>query len=342
MNIKPAGFGRQVTKCIIKLLKSVTPAGVIFYPLFLQKNNKTIRPISIDGLAFIEDEGRTLQTISCMLTPICSATIVFYVDTLVKHSDLYLECECNLNCGGNPFQSIFAIDTKNEMLKLYHHTTDENAELIDQSSILKASKWNLQGVQELPENHYIYFTDINSIDNVFDLLEIGMADKGTKRHLRTDDDKEIKEYEVYRDETTNRNAALTIWVDQKYIAPPPLLLHSPGAVSEMEYSWWEVFCCSIFRVSVLKGKALPIEKIAFQEYVLSTDENFAPVDGFFAGHGMDMISMERVLSEAAIEYHPRIKELTDADIGELDQMWVDTWEKNVLKLAYDVLSQAMV
>ncbi|MFW8602561.1 hypothetical protein ACOHYD_13920, partial [Desulfobacterota bacterium M19] len=220
-------------------------------------------------------------------------------------------------------------------------TSETNANLIHESSIIKGSKWNLQGTEELAHCHFIYFTDLFKINDIFDLLEIGMADKGTTIKLCSDDGKQIEEFEVYREEAGNRTHTLSIWVDPELISPPPLILHEPNTFSGSEYSWWEIFHNSIFRVPVKLNSYLPLKYIGEQEYLLETSESLIPVEGFLAGHGMDMLSMRIILSEPKPENHPRKDNLTNADIGKLDDFWVETWGKNLSVLAAGILLKSL-
>lgn len=337
---KSLGFGKQTISCILKFLRPTTPAGEIIYPILLVKGDRAIRPITIDGLHFVEDNGSVIQSIHCMLTPICKAIIEFNTKDMAYSKNGYFKCECRIECEGNPFQSIFAIETKDGLIKLFHHTTADNAKLIHGSLQLRSSKWNLQGTHELTANHYIYLTSLDEIDDIFDLLEIGMADMGTTTKLSTDDGRVVEEFEIYRENANARDATLNIWVDPDILSPQPLILHEPHSFSGSDYSWWEVFHSSIFRVNLTPLSSLPIKHIAANEYVLEGNENINQVQGFIAGHGMDMISMKRVLSEVSAHDLPRPGAVTPADIGELDPQWVATWRKNLSGLAAKIFSQA--
>ncbi len=338
---KSLGFGKQTINCTLKFMKPTTPASEIIYPILLVQADRAIRPITIDGLHFVEDNGNVIQSIHCMLTPICKAIIVFNTKDMAYCKNGYFECECKLECEGNPFQSIFAMEAKNGLIKLFHHTTADNAKLIHGSLELKSSKWNLQGTHELTANHYIYLTNLDIIDDIFDLLEIGMADMGTTTTLSTDDGKIIEEFEIYRENANARDATLSIWVDPNIISPQPLILHEPSSFSGSDFSWWEVFHSSIFRVNLKPTSSLPIKHIADKEYILDVNDNLNKVEGFIAGHGMDMISMKRVLSEVSAHDLPRAGAVTPADVGGLDPQWDATWRKNLSGLAAKIFSEAV-
>lgn len=337
---KSLGFGKQAINCTLKFMKPTTPAGEIIYPILLIKADRAIRPITIDGLHFVEDNGNVIQSIHCMLTPICKAIIQFNTKDMSYSKNGYFDCECKIECEGNPFQSIFAIETKVGLIKLFHHTTAGNARLIHDSLELRSSKWNLQGTHELSVHHYIYLTSLDEINDIFDLLEIGMADMGTTTKLSTDDGKVVEEFEVYRESANNRDATLNVWVDPDNISPQPLILHEPNSFSGSDFSWWEVFHSSIFRVNIKPVSSLPLTHIAENEYTLEVNDNLNKVQGFIAGHGMDMISMKRVLSEVLAHDLPRPGAVTPADIGGLDPQWEATWRKNLSGLAANIFSHA--
>jgi hypothetical protein len=331
-SFKSLGFGKQKIRCKIIYSPISTPAGPIIYPLFLEKNNKAIRPVTIDGLGFDTIDGKVTQYIHCMLTPVSWGTISFQPKVFSFGKNGHRNTECLLECEGNPFESVFALETQNGLIKLFHHTSSDNAWLIRKSARLKGSKWNLQGTEELRGNHFIYFTDLEVIQDAFDLIEIGMADKGTDLVLSTDDGKVVETIKVYREETTNRDCTLHIWVDPEIIALAPLILHESNSFSGRNFSWWEILRSSIFRIPIRTNSHFPITHIQDNEYILDVNDNFFPIGGFNAGHGMDMISMKKILSEPIPKLHPRKEALTNADIGELDDYWVKTWEKNFFTL----------
>lgn len=339
-NIKPLGFGKRTTRCILKYWMAVTPAGAIIYPLFIIKGSKALRPITLDGLHFDNQNGEIIQYVQCMVTPVSRGVVTFRNSDIQFKRNGYIECPCILECDGDPFQSLFAMDFKDGKIKLFHHTTEKNAQLIRESSKLIRSRWNLQGLEELTAHHYIYFTDLKKIQDVFDLIQIGMADKGTTIKLCTDDGAQIENFEVYRDETGNRTKTISVWVNTEIISPPPLILHEPNTINGNVYSWWEIFHCSIFRVPIKLDSWLPITNINDDEFVLDENENLLKLEGFNAGHGMDMTSMKRILTEPTPENHPRKDNLSNADVGDLDEKWVKTWSKNLSVIAASILQNS--
>lgn len=331
------GFAKQTYKCKLQFIQPTTPAGVIIYPILITRNGKALRPTTIDGLHFDESGDSIIQYIQCMITPLSRAVIKFDKSNIKILQNGYIETDCYVECDGNPFQSLFSIDYKDGFLKLYHHTTKEHSKLIKSSSELRFSRWNLQGTDELSSHHHIYFTNLETIQDIFDLLEIGMADKGTKTKLCTDDGKTIEEFEVYREQSDNRDATLTFWVDPEILAPQPLILHEPGQYINTDYSWWEVFHNAIYRVPINVGTSLPIRHIKNDEFYLQVNDNYCTVNGFIAGHGMNIDSMKRVLSEIPIDVLKTDETIINADIGMPDDIWIKTWSKNLSGISLNIL-----
>ena len=225
-NIEPQGFGKRQFNGRLKYWLVHTPAGVLIYPLFIIWKNKVVRPLTIDGLHYYNEDDKTIQYINCMMTPFSRGVIKFITNDSKLSDNNYFDAPCHIECDGNPFYSAWALDFQDEKIKLYHHTTKTNKESIELSSKLLGSKWNLQGTKELTKFNYIYFTDLEQIENSFDLSEIGMTEKGTSIKLCTDHGI-IKEIPVYRESRYKRNAILQTWVPIELTAPQPIILHIP-------------------------------------------------------------------------------------------------------------------
>ena len=105
-NFRPLGFGKRTIKCFLKYWMTITPAGLIVYPLLLKKDKKAIRPITIDGLYFDNSNGIVTQYVECMLTPVSRGTIVFQTSNIEIGKNGYITTECHLICDGNPFESV--------------------------------------------------------------------------------------------------------------------------------------------------------------------------------------------------------------------------------------------
>lgn len=337
---KTRPFEKKTFDCVVKFLKPTTPAGTIIYPHLIINDSKAIRPITIDGNHFIENKGDIIQSVFCMLTPISWGTITFNMSNVKLTKNIFFEVKAKLSCDGDPFTSVFALHYKDSLIKLYHHTSSSNRDLIIKGNTLNGSKWNMQGTNELKYTHYIYTTNIDSIDDSFDLLEIGMARHGTSVMLQTDDGSITEEFIVYREEPENRDAKIVVWVEPEMVAPNPLILHEPQNGDSLDFSWWEVFDYSIFRVPIRVNGHLPIEEIGnTSEYKLIQNENFQPLFTFLAGHGMDMISMLRILSEDHIDDMSREGGHSKADLGHPDPLWISTWEKNLSFVTGNILKE---
>jgi hypothetical protein len=153
---KPRPFEKQTFDCVVKFLKSTTPAGIIIYPHLIIKGSKAIRPITIDGNHFIEDNDEIIQGVFCMLTPISWGAITFMMSNAKPTKNNFFEVEAQLSCDGDPFTSVFALQYKDNLIKLYHHTSSSSRDLIIKGNTLNASKWNMQGTSELKHTHYYY------------------------------------------------------------------------------------------------------------------------------------------------------------------------------------------
>ena len=51
---------------------------------------------------------------------------------------------------------------------------------------------------------------------------------------------------------------------------------------------------STFRVPIKTNSHLTISHIQGDEYLLNENDNLLPIEGFNAGHGMDMVSMKKI------------------------------------------------
>jgi hypothetical protein len=329
--LRNAGFLNASYNGVLRFQLAQTPAGIIIYPLFLKKGDRCIRPLTIDGLAIVKDEKDELISVTCMLTPIHHGTIIFHTkdvkrDNFIEGS-FYVNCE--IKTGGNPFESVFAMEMNGERIALYHHTSEENEKLILSSGYFKGSKWSIQGTNELSEYHNIYFTSIPKIQDGFDLFEIGMCEKGTDLSIITDNN-EVEVIEVYRENPLNRPSSLKVWIDWKLISTNHLILHndkgshlSPTMLGT--FSWWEVFMPYIYRVPVKVNSYLKhTYNKKKNEYRLNYGPNFYKTNGFSAALGTDLHDLKVIWSEVRM---PRAK-LRPSDFGRLDPEWVEIWNNN--------------
>lgn len=338
--LRPMDFPKTSFEGLLKFQLASTPAGKILYPLFIKKGANCIRPITIDGQTIIYDDKVEIVSIPCMLTPIHFGEIIFYSKNVKKNKfttgGLFTKCEIRTN--GNPFESVFAMEMKGDQIALYHHTSKENESLILESGYFKGSKWNLQGTNELPDFHNIYFTNILKIQDNFDLIEIGMCEKGTSLSIITDNNK-TEMIEVYRENPLNRPASLKVWVDWNLISTNHLILHndkyshlSPSLLGT--YSWWEVFTPFIFRVPIKRNSNLRYTyNRKKNEYRLNYGPNFYRTNGFSAALGTDLHELKINWSEIRVP-HPIERA---SDYGMLDNEWVEIWNNNFTKLVSTML-----
>lgn len=323
-------YEKQSLSCDITFIEAYTPAGVIHYPILLTNGTKSVRPITIDGLAFMKVESKTYQYIDCMLTPNISSTIGFDLNCVHIDKSGLRHAKCELIVSGDPFNSVFAIETEGDEIALYHHTNNIAKGLIEKSFRLNCSKWNFAGTEELIAPQYIYLTDIPVIEGAFDLSEIGMTDPGTTLSIVSDLGL-IKEVKVYRDNPSNRTATIKVWVDINMLTPNHLILHGVDSnirVGESGgFSWWEIFNPHIFRVAVEPGKYLPIEhNISKDAFVLNRNENYVTDKPFISSFGMDARSILNLWSEVGARGIGK-------SAPEINNVWSKTWDKNVYGVA---------
>jgi hypothetical protein len=159
-------------------------------------------------------------------------------------------------------------------VKLYHHTKSEIKEIIENTHILKSSKWNFQGTKILNNTNFIYFTCIDKIIVPRDLEQIAMSSEGKillsidnfeRPQLLLPDFLEkyrgkILEIEVYRESTRNRDSSIEFWVNSTNIYSPNVWLHK----SNDSYLYYEICNPFIYRVGVQ-----PNEEINFRNNIIS-------------------------------------------------------------------------
>jgi hypothetical protein len=318
-----------------------TPAGLIVYPLLLTYDKKSIRPLTIDGILPLKDNNNLYTILQCMLTPISSGTILIDMNQAKMNSNKTYKSSCILKVQGNPFSSVFSMENKKGKIALFHHTNEDSKEKIINSKVLKGSRWNFQGTKELDNINYIYLTDLPYINNSFDLMEIGMADKGSKLAVITDDGN-VQELTVYRDNPINRTGTLKVWVEAEMIAPNPLILHDiesnikPGSFGS--FSWWELFCPSIYRIPVKnKGELLLEMDSKKKNFFLKRTSDYREMTEFLAGLGGDQESILRLWYEQSAKDVRKNSNITPADNGEIDKDWVEVWSKNASNLTMNLL-----
>lgn len=144
-------------------------------------------------------------------------------------------------------------------VQLFHHTNKDAYFSIRASQEFWASSWNLQGTRRLKNVAYVYLTSLAKIEHPEDLNRIAMASDGILKFQTTSNRpiEEILEIQVYRESTTGRTNSLEVAVPTRLLAPPHLYYH-PFVSSEPAY--YEIVGPEIFRVGLLPGAKLPIQR----------------------------------------------------------------------------------
>lgn len=336
-HFEPEEFRTTKQRVRARIVVATTPAGIIHYPVGLFRHNKFVRPMTIDGISYYEGKW---VAISMMLTPTLRGFIYFEGErapSSLWRTGIYdLEVEAYLD--GDPFCSVFALDADGSKVCLYHHTTDETAGLIEASGKFRPSKWNYQGTTELATPHHAYFTSVPKLLDATDLIEVGMAPKGTMAGVVADDGTPLK-HEVYRMEAHQRNYAIRVWVDCSLVAPNFLILHdpesniTPGAGGS--FSWWEVFAPASFRVPIRPGGSLPLSRRGRRVFELKRTPNFVQTISFYAALGSDHKSLLRLWTEQPPGPGERI---SPADRGDLDPRWRAVSERSLGHLTAEYIA----
>lgn len=144
------------------------------------------------------------------------------------------------------------------ILDLFHHTTEEAATAIKSSGHFRGSRWNVQGTRELKNVEYAYFTSLPKIASEEDLTKIAMASSGRIGLLRTNatSEREAIAIRVYRQSTLDRTATVPVAIPASLVASAHIYRHAPtrGAV------YYEVCNPDIYRVGLLPGKVAPFHE----------------------------------------------------------------------------------
>ena len=338
---EPVELESKRFKCTVRLYCAITPAGKILYPTLITVKNRSLRPMSIDGLHFVEEETQLMQGIQGMITPLSTYTLGLEIPKYNPLLPGYHTLTGYVITAGDPFNSIFALETKDNRIALYHHTNAEAKRAILSSMQFKGSRWNYQGTQELSNINYIYLTDISKIINSFDLADIGMANKGTKIGF-TSDRGDVRYLKVYRDNPSNRSETIKVWVNPDMLSPNPLILHDIESHTRTShyggFSWWEVFFSLIYRIGVAPNGFLQLN--GKDNLYLAENDNFIKNSGFIAALGNDLLSLSRIWSEIPAEkierpYHI----LRPADLGLPDEEWISVWSRNLSSIVVSILDR---
>ena len=139
-------------------------------------------------------------------------------------------------------------------INLFHHTTPSVKKLIEDSSSYKGSLWNYQGTKTLKNISYAYFTSLDEIKQQQDLVMIAMASDG-EIPLLIDITLELVKIPVYREDTTNRTATLSQYIDSSILMSNHIWMHTQDDGS---YIYYEICSPFIFRVGLEINSFLPI------------------------------------------------------------------------------------
>ena len=154
-------------------------------------------------------------------------------------------------------------------VQLFHHTKLETAQLINDSKTLLGSKLNVQGNKEIAHSDHVYFTPLHELKVNNDLEKVAMSNEAKIKLIRDGFDPpyillpgweetykdDMLVMEVYREDLSNRTAALNFWVPVEFLAPQHVIKHAPTN----DPVYYEISTPFIHRVRVKKGSTLTIE-----------------------------------------------------------------------------------
>jgi hypothetical protein len=190
------------------------------------------------------------------------------VSRLADGSELY---RCSINgpasledfATGDSFLSVENVP----YLRLYHHTSVDAKQKIQDSGEFWGSKWNIQGTSKTLTNvAYVYFTSLHEVNHIDDLTLIAMASSGKLTFIidvftppaflpQGWEDKyrsEILVLPVYRASTADRTATLHFDVESTLLAPQHLLRHAPVG----DAVWFEVATPFVQRIAIQPATTL--------------------------------------------------------------------------------------
>lgn len=177
------------------------------------------------------------------------------------------------------------LDDNDFALEIFHHTTEQNAELIMTSRELWSSARNLAGTAELDNVGYLYFTTLPEISGEADLMRIAMSSARSIGFQTTSDrPRELAvDLPVYEGRLDARQVALTFDVSCRIMAPAHLLHHP---LTSAEPSYYEVIAPEIVRVAVqpgvvgkIDGCAIVVSKDGLKDFGYVVEGNASETDG---------------------------------------------------------------
>ena len=143
-------------------------------------------------------------------------------------------------------------------IRVFHHTTSEAQNAIEESDEYWSSSWNIQGTKKCNNISYLYLTSLPEIGNVDDLTQIAMSSEGRLAFRIDSNYTNIPDLvlKVYRDSTENRTSTLSHWVSTNYLSPQHCYRHSPPD----GFIYHAIVSPFILRVGVESGSTLSIDR----------------------------------------------------------------------------------
>lgn len=158
--------------------------------------------------------------------------------------------ECLVENSNNLPQEM-GIEHKDFYLKLFHHTSEQSYPKILESKHLRSSPWNYDGNTKMVDRHFIYFTDLPSFQNSFELQKIAMTDGGYTLAMQYDMPGVSPEFLNVpvrsREQLSHKIVGyLAPWL----IEPSPMLFHDSQVHGGGVARYWELCHPNIFRIPV--------------------------------------------------------------------------------------------
>lgn len=147
-------------------------------------------------------------------------------------------------------------------LRLFHHTDEQAEKSILSSCEFWSSAWNFQGNRTLKNISYVYFTDLEQIQNSDDLAAIAMNPRRKLHFIRDNAEspvtlppnwKETKlaedllELDVLWSSPEKRNKVIGLYINADLLSPTHMWRHDGFSV------WREMILPSVYRVGVEPG-----------------------------------------------------------------------------------------
>lgn len=197
----------------------------------IELSNGSLVDVTLTSGGFVASLSDSSQVFRCLILPLPSVALV-------------ADGTCSLEADGD------------FLLNLFHHTSKEAVEAINESGHFRGSRWNVQGTRELKNVEYAYFTSLRKVASEEDLAKIAMASSGRIGLLPTNatSGRQAIVIEVYRQSTLDRTETLPIAVPASLIASQHIYRHAP--MNEAVY--YEVCHPDIYRVGLQPGKVAPL------------------------------------------------------------------------------------